>query len=75
MELLERLRKFQRLRGDTYSCEEAIGMIGQAADEIERLTVLAGEKECPKCGGSGWIINMQTLSPSDDEPCNYCRSR
>ncbi len=24
---------------------------------------------CPKCGGSGVLRNLATLSPSDDEPC------
>ena len=36
-DLLEELRKAQRLRGDTYSSYEVVGLVGQAADEIERL--------------------------------------
>ncbi len=24
---------------------------------------------CSKCGGSGVLRNLATLSPSDDEPC------
>ena len=37
MDILKRLREVQRLRGDTYSSAEIIGMVGQAANEIERL--------------------------------------
>ena len=42
-DILERLRGVQKLRGDTYSSYEVIGMIGQAVDEIERLTAALKE--------------------------------
>jgi hypothetical protein len=35
--ILDELRKVQRLRGDTYSSYEIVGLIGRAADEIELL--------------------------------------
>lgn len=25
--------------------------------------------DCPKCCGTGWVRNLATLSPSDDERC------
>jgi hypothetical protein len=36
---LNKLRDVQRLNGDTYSSYEVVGMIGWAADEIERLQI------------------------------------
>ncbi len=48
-DILEELRKVQRLGGDTYSSHEVLGMIGRAADEIERLRA-----ERDQCWGMGW---------------------
>lgn len=25
--------------------------------------------DCPDCAGTGWVLNLATLSPSDDDPC------
>lgn len=36
-DILEDLRSVQRLQGDTFSSAEVLGMVGRAADEIERL--------------------------------------
>jgi hypothetical protein len=36
-DILADLRKVQRLNGDTYSSAEVMGMVGRAADEIDRL--------------------------------------
>lgn len=36
-DILDDLRKVVRLNGDTYSSAEVIGLVGRAADEIERL--------------------------------------
>lgn len=36
MSVLGKLREVQRLGGDAFSSYEVIGLIGQAADEIER---------------------------------------
>lgn len=53
-DILADLRKLQRLNGDTYSSAEVLGMVGQAADEIERLRValqevVACSSTCPEC--------------------------
>ena len=37
MDILNELHSITKLRGDTYSSAEVIGMIGRAAAEIERL--------------------------------------
>ena len=57
MSILEKLRDVQKLGGDTYSSYEVVGMIGQAADEIERLraalTKCANKLErCAIAGGT-----------------------
>jgi hypothetical protein len=36
-DILDELRKVEQLRGDTYSCEEVLGMVSRAADEIDRM--------------------------------------
>jgi hypothetical protein len=41
--VLEELRKVHELRGDTYSSYEVIGVIGRAADEIDRLRAINTE--------------------------------
>lgn len=37
-DILTELRGVQRLQGDTFSSAEVLGMVGRAADEIDRLT-------------------------------------
>jgi len=39
-DILDELREVKRLRGNSYSSYEVIGMVGRAVDEIERLRAL-----------------------------------
>lgn len=46
MDILAELRAVQTTGGDTYSSAEVLGMVGRAADEIERLqTKIKAERE------------------------------
>lgn len=50
--ILEELRAVQKLRGDTYSSAEVLGMVGRAADEIAQRHAdlrIAGEKFAEAC--------------------------
>ena len=56
-DIVERLREVQRLRGDTFSSYEVVGMVGQAADEIERqrASLLEIRQQCAVGESHTWI--------------------
>lgn len=43
-DILDDLRKVARLNGDTYSTPEVLGMVGRAAEEIERLREIVRQR-------------------------------
>lgn len=36
---------------------------------LEQPMRRAPREDCPHCAGTGWVRNLATLSPADDEPC------
>lgn len=66
-DILTELRKVHRLRGDTYSSAEVIGMVGRAADEIE---MLRDERDLWKsrCYAALWLVpDEKTKALLDNE--------
>lgn len=53
-DIAERLRSVTRTEGDTYSSAEVIGMVGQAADEIDQLRRCLLQARCP-VDGRGFV--------------------
>jgi hypothetical protein len=69
MNVLDELKRVQRLGGDTYSSAEVIGIVGRAKDEIERLRTyiqaLDGKHIGTRADGGKTFIDEGIIVASD----------
>ena len=68
-DILDELHQLIRLRGDTYSSYEVMGMVNRAADEIARLKIENWQLK----GALGYPVPSHI--PEGDFKCGLCDAR
>jgi hypothetical protein len=67
-DILDDLRKVRRLRGDTYSSAEVLGMVGRAIAEIEQLRATV---RCERASGKCVMVHDPERDPCTRRNCHF----